>query len=193
MKRIFTAITLLMASYSVSALELEYAGFYNYLKEANQVEYNLARPAFFLVSNGTDHSQCVTPNGLIKAGEKRYPLVMAPQTGEFFVPFDKRIKDIRGSLWFDLPESCQLKVAVVADLDGNRFSSAQVQQMATQIYGLMEEYAGMVKFLMPQWQKVVFRSKKGEQWALSKEQLLEKEIQLPWTAHSLRLEMAPKR
>lgn len=178
----------LVTTASSQALELEYAGFYNYLKDSQHVEYNLVRPAFYL-NEMQSKKPCATKQAQIKAGSKRYPLLMNQQSGEFFVPYDKRIKDIRGTLWFDLPETCQMQVAVIGKIAGQALNTERVSKTALQIYALMSDYAGMVKFMMPDWQGVVFHGAQGQTHRVARERLQGETIELPWPATHMRLQM----
>ena len=116
---------------SIQAMELEYAGFYQYLKGADDVAYNRVRPAFHLIKSDRRGDACAIKQAQIRvlAGanpldvDEQFPLTYDPSTGEFFVPYDKRLKDKRASLWFDVPELCVLKMAVIGKLEGKDFDS----------------------------------------------------------------------
>lgn len=148
-------------------LNLQYAGFYDYLKQANSPDFNQVRPAFFLTATEQDNAYCVS-SGEIVAGDVQYPIVTNSVTGEFFVPFDKRIKDQRGLLKFAANESCQLNIAVVGKLHQQQVSTAQLQVLAEQIYDLMKEYAGSVSFMMPDWQAIILVYEDGTQQRYSR-------------------------
>ncbi|MBW8191519.1 DUF2987 domain-containing protein [Neiella marina] len=151
-----------MTSAQAAELNLQYAGFYDYLKQANDPEFNQVRPAFFLSEQGKTNGYCLA-GATIKAGNASYPVVTNPVTGEFFVPFDKRIKDQRGLLVFDAPETCQLQVAVVGKIHQQQISQGEMLSLAAQIYQLMKEYAGSVSFMMPDWSAVIIVFENGEQ------------------------------
>lgn len=169
-------------------LKLQYAGFYDYLKQANSPEFNQVRPAFFLTAQDQNAAHCVK-EGLIIAGELRYPIVSNAVTGEFFVPFDKRIKDQRGILLFDAGDTCQLNIAVVGRLHQQQVSNVQLVHLAEQIYRLMEEYAGSVSFMMPDWQAVILVLENGEQLTYHRSEL-PAELQLQTPVDHVRLAMA---
>ena len=183
---------------SIQAMELEYAGFYQYLKGADDVAYNRVRPAFHLIKSDRRGDACAIKQAQIRvlAGanpldvDEQFPLTYDPSTGEFFVPYDKRLKDKRASLWFDVPELCVLKMAVIGKLEGKDFDSKDVLETANQIYALMRNYAGIMRFFMPDWEGVVFHSN-SESKTVSKE-LLSEAIHLPFQANYISLKMNSK-
>lgn len=185
-KNYLTAIFL--TALNAQALELEYAGFYNYLKEANHHQYNLVRPAFYLTSKAKN--ACQIQNAQIRTLQTHYPLVVDRGSGEFFVPYDKRLKDSRATLWFDASEHCKLNVAVIADAEGKHFSTQSLSEMAEQIDALMSDYAGTVSFLMPKWSAVVAHSDSGQQQLFTKESLKKQDkVTLTWPVTHFTLQM----
>ncbi len=183
-------LVLLLVSPMTYAIELEYDGFYNYLNEANEIEFNLVRPAFFLKND--EGKPCSISDTAIRVEHREEPLLMEPQLGQFFVPLDKRLKDARATIWFATTEQCKLQVAVVGRPLGQRFSSAQQVSYADQMYALMQRYAGMAKVLLPEWSAVVFIGQEGQEWHLSRAMVGQEAIELPWPVSYLRLQMVEK-
>lgn len=155
------------------ALTLEYHGFYQYLKPADSIEYSYVRPAFFLKNANGSVSDCVSDSAEIITPNASYPLVFDRISGEFFVPYDKRLKDQRARLHFGGDDHCTLAVAVAGRIASNQISADELALISTQMYELMREYAGMMKYMMPDWSAMVFHFKNGEQQAISKVQLHE--------------------
>ncbi|MBD1389604.1 DUF2987 domain-containing protein [Neiella sp. HB171785] len=189
-RAIATCIALGLSAWTCHAepLRLEYAGFYDYLKSANSTKYNRVKPAFFLNNPAQPDQSCVV-NAEIHVGQTRYPLVANAATGEFFVPFDKRIKDGRGALVFQAPQTCKLQVAAVGRLYKRSFSGEELQQVAEQVYSLMENYAGSVRYFMPDWNGVVLQLSDGQRIEYPRERLPE-HIELTADVEHVRLTMA---
>ncbi|GGA70651.1 hypothetical protein GCM10011369_10450 [Neiella marina] len=185
---LITGLGLTGFSCQAEELRLEYAGFYDYLKSANSAKYNRVKPAFFL--NNPEHPErsCVADAEIV-VGEIRYPLVANVDNGEFFVPFDKRIKDGRGALVFQAPNTCKLQVAAVGRMYKRRFAGQELHQLAEQIYALMENYAGSVSYFMPDWRAVVLHLSDGTQLQYDRDQFPQM-IELAADVDHVRLSMA---
>ena len=156
-----------------NTLELQYEGFYRYLKAADDVEFNQVNPLFMLVSPEHAPDYCLKGTPHIRTEHQVFPIVVSRAFGEFYVPYDKKLKTDRAVLVFDAPNTCELKIQVVGRMYKQVYTRKEIVTVAEQLYMLMKNFAGSVSFMMPNWSGVTFLLEDGERVQFNSEDLPE--------------------
>lgn len=152
MKKIVLSFVLFIVSTLSQAVDLEYKGFYQRLKLIEDNQLNEITMAFYLVDS-YHRTRCEINKATMLSKSNDNGDIQIGKEGQLMVPFSTSLYDDFALLRVDLKDqrqNCILQMQMqVKDKTKRKFSFADLALITSQMQELVDEFGGLLSFMMP--------------------------------------------
>lgn len=156
MNKLAWLLALLVAPVIAKESVFTYDGFYARLKKSEQAQYSHVTLTFLLRQQNSERV-CVIDKALLTTDLVSQPLTLAAN-GELLLPYDEEMNDNKAKIRLQQQEDavpCDLNFRLRNKLPLNRqLNMADVMKIHQQFDQLMDEMAGIAKYMLPEIQGV---------------------------------------
>jgi hypothetical protein len=156
MKKFACLLTLLVLPAVAKESVFTYDGFYARLKKSEQAQYSQVTLTFLLRQQNSDQV-CKIDQAQLTTDLVKQPLILA-SNGELLLPYDEEMNDNKAKIRLQQPDDavpCDLNFRLRNKLPLQRqLALSEVKKIHQQFDQLMDEMAGIAKYMLPEIQGV---------------------------------------